>query len=670
MKCNHSRLVAGFADWDVLVDLITILLLSLQDEPTSGLDATTALHLMITLRHLATGGRAIATTIHQPSSRLYQQLDSLMLLAEGHVVYYGRAQEVVPWFGALGFALPYGVNVADFLLDLAQGEVQGVVVEAASGGSHELGGSSDSSSCAATGRDKGGSCGEEGCTTRDSSCSGGGGRDICCSSSVRGNTGGSSCVGAMSVDGSMGGLCIAVGDSGGDQGDAKERQSNQQCGHQVTPVADCCLEVVGEGGVGTASNGWLATGAAAAAAGEGGKGGVLVGGAAVRALYRSYEAFELRHKQGFMQDEQLADVKLVLEPLLYGKGDGMQGSAVAVGIGGGGAYPADGDGSKDSWRGAGSWGVRRESSRAGGAAASLTAGEGLKDSWRGDGGWGIKGGSSRAAASLTAGAVTGGRGRIDKLEAAAAGGGGGGGGDDRDWEVSEIDQDLGRSISRAFSWGYSCNALRSGVAATGRSGNGGGGVTVNGGRGITHGDGGLGCLGGFAKWQGMADRGGASYLTQLRVLMLRNMKIRRFESLSGQRFLQLVAVAVITGLFWFQRGAGNSLLAAQDVAGLLFFEVLFPSFGAMYQALFTFPKEFQMLLKERASGMYRVSAFYAASAASDLPMDCALPVLFVVMIYLMGGLRMTAGAFFANVFAIVLLVLTAQVRNGGRGGGN
>lgn len=48
-----------------------------------------------------------------------------MLLAEGHVVYYGPSAAVVPWFAALGFAMPYGVNVADFLLDLAQGEVEG-----------------------------------------------------------------------------------------------------------------------------------------------------------------------------------------------------------------------------------------------------------------------------------------------------------------------------------------------------------------------------------------------------------------------------------------------------------------------------------------------------------------------------------------------------------------
>jgi len=57
--------------------------------------------------------------------RLYQQLDRLMLLAEGHIAYYGNASLVVSWFSHLGFAMPYGVNVADFLLDLAQGEVDG-----------------------------------------------------------------------------------------------------------------------------------------------------------------------------------------------------------------------------------------------------------------------------------------------------------------------------------------------------------------------------------------------------------------------------------------------------------------------------------------------------------------------------------------------------------------
>ncbi|GLI64949.1 hypothetical protein VaNZ11_008354, partial [Volvox africanus] len=93
------------------------------DEPTSGLDSTTALHLVQLLRQLAAGGRAIITTIHQPSSRLYRQLDVVMLLAEGHVMYSGDANLAADWFGHFGFALPYGVSLADFILDCATGQV-------------------------------------------------------------------------------------------------------------------------------------------------------------------------------------------------------------------------------------------------------------------------------------------------------------------------------------------------------------------------------------------------------------------------------------------------------------------------------------------------------------------------------------------------------------------
>ena len=40
------------------------------------------MHVLEILRQLAEGGRAIITTIHQPSSRLFQTLDKLLLLSQ------------------------------------------------------------------------------------------------------------------------------------------------------------------------------------------------------------------------------------------------------------------------------------------------------------------------------------------------------------------------------------------------------------------------------------------------------------------------------------------------------------------------------------------------------------------------------------------------------------
>ena len=38
-------------------------------------------------------------------------------------MYYGRAQQAAEWFHQLGYTLPYRVSLADFILDLASGDV-------------------------------------------------------------------------------------------------------------------------------------------------------------------------------------------------------------------------------------------------------------------------------------------------------------------------------------------------------------------------------------------------------------------------------------------------------------------------------------------------------------------------------------------------------------------
>lgn len=363
------------------VELLINPVILLLDEPTSGLDSTTAMHLIQTLRQLALGGRAIATTIHQPSSRLYQQLDKLMLLSEGHVMYYGAASQVATWFTHLGFSLPYGVNVADFILDLAMGEVQGP--------------------------------------------------------------------------------------------------------------------------------------------------GAIQGKPAIQALYRTYQSYSQEHANGFFDPAPLPGNEIVRrasEAVLPGKG-------------------------------------------------------------------------SLGGLSLT-------------VE-----------------DVEERPKPEGSFLQR----------LTSSISVVGKSAGAGG-----------------------EESQGKGRRVGAKYWDQLTVLFMRSIKVRRFESLSSQKFLQLVLVALVTGLFWWQRGANNSLLAATDTMGLIFFAILFPSFSSLFGALFTFPNEYRMLLKERASGMYQLSAYYLARTSSDLPMDCLYPSLFVIIIYFMGALRLSAGAFFATLWSVLLVVLLAQ----------
>jgi hypothetical protein len=48
------------------------------------------------------------------------------LLSEGHTLFYGGAHAAAKWFQRFpGAAVPFGVNVADHILDLACGDVPG-----------------------------------------------------------------------------------------------------------------------------------------------------------------------------------------------------------------------------------------------------------------------------------------------------------------------------------------------------------------------------------------------------------------------------------------------------------------------------------------------------------------------------------------------------------------
>lgn len=91
------------------------------DEPTSGLDSTAAHRLVATLALLAQKGKTIVTSMHQPSSRVYQMFDSVLVLSEGRCLYSGKGSEAITYFESLDYSPSFPMNPADFLLDLANG---------------------------------------------------------------------------------------------------------------------------------------------------------------------------------------------------------------------------------------------------------------------------------------------------------------------------------------------------------------------------------------------------------------------------------------------------------------------------------------------------------------------------------------------------------------------
>ncbi|XP_010557969.1 PREDICTED: ABC transporter G family member 22-like [Tarenaya hassleriana] len=152
---------------------------------------------------------------------------------------------------------------------------------------------------------------------------------------------------------------------------------------------------------------------------------------------------------------------------------------------------------------------------------------------------------------------------------------------------------------------------------------------------------------------------GASWWEQYSMLFCRGIKERRHDYFSWLRITQVISTAVILGLLWWQSDA-RTPRGLQDQAGLLFFIAVFWGFFPVFTAIFTFPQERAMLSKERAADMYRLSAYFLARTTSDLPLDMILPVLFLLVVYFMAGLRLSPDPFFLSMLTVFLCIVAAQ----------
>eukprot|EP01065_Artemidia_motanka_P031530 TRINITY_DN3792_c0_g1_i1.p1 TRINITY_DN3792_c0_g1~~TRINITY_DN3792_c0_g1_i1.p1 ORF type:complete len:745 (+),score=248.74 TRINITY_DN3792_c0_g1_i1:47-2281(+) len=97
------------------------------DEPTSGLDSKAAEDVIKVLRALAKSGKTVVCTIHQPSWKLFERFDRLLLLCKGKVVYDGPTRLVPGYVNKLGeefgrddWAVPARENPIDHVMRVIQ----------------------------------------------------------------------------------------------------------------------------------------------------------------------------------------------------------------------------------------------------------------------------------------------------------------------------------------------------------------------------------------------------------------------------------------------------------------------------------------------------------------------------------------------------------------------
>ncbi|XP_044169306.1 ABC transporter G family member 14-like [Acropora millepora] len=148
-----------------------------------------------------------------------------------------------------------------------------------------------------------------------------------------------------------------------------------------------------------------------------------------------------------------------------------------------------------------------------------------------------------------------------------------------------------------------------------------------------------------------------SFWTQFTVLMGRTFQQSKPDILSKLSLIQSIMLAVVTALIWFQTPYVEESIA--DRYALLFFTIVYWTFNPLFQSLFSFPNERTVVNKERASGYYRLSAYYLAKVISELPLVILQPTLYLTIVYWAAGLNKSE-SFLTMLFLVLLTTVAAQ----------
>lgn len=155
---------------------------------------------------------------------------------------------------------------------------------------------------------------------------------------------------------------------------------------------------------------------------------------------------------------------------------------------------------------------------------------------------------------------------------------------------------------------------------------------------------------------GKETRWPVGFWAQLRTLASRSLRQYKGDRLGGLMLCQHLALAAIASWVWFQLPANTANI--KNKSAMLFHVVVYWGFSSLFNSLSTFPGEIAVLRRERAGGLYRLSAYFFAKSAADLPLSLAFPFMHATITYWFTGLQRTASAYllhllvmFCNVFA-------------------
>ena len=149
-----------------------------------------------------------------------------------------------------------------------------------------------------------------------------------------------------------------------------------------------------------------------------------------------------------------------------------------------------------------------------------------------------------------------------------------------------------------------------------------------------------------------------SWGLQYRVLVHRSLKNSRSAIFTPINLIKSCALGLVSGLLWFQMEYTEARVF--DRSSYFFFTMTFWVFDAMFQSFLTFPSERTVILKERASGSYQLSAYFMGKTTSEMPARLVLPMLYMIISFWMASISTKFSMFVASTLISLLSVMAGE----------
>ena len=150
----------------------------------------------------------------------------------------------------------------------------------------------------------------------------------------------------------------------------------------------------------------------------------------------------------------------------------------------------------------------------------------------------------------------------------------------------------------------------------------------------------------------------SSWFTQYRILTHRALKNSRSAILTPLNVIKSLGLGLVSGMIYWQ--ADYTEANVSDIRSYFFFTMTFWVFDAMFTALVAFPEERTVIMKERSSGSYHLSAYFLAKTTSDMPVRILLPLIYMVVSYWMAGMDNRFLTFIGSIGCSLLSVVAGE----------